>query len=665
MAMKRVAIGGKGSSLTPSSVYFIANGVSQVNMDSSILIVFIRIREPSSLESLEFGSALGFLDSLCKVKGKRIEDVGVTDGEISVLEESCYALDGICAPLDCCSSSLSTVADAVAGLSCEASRAYVCALVNLSDSGDGFSDKEMVVFASEFKVLLTGSKLVGENGSKAVSETPEVHGSFREIVKQVHSTMRVKLDSSSLASSLIYLGESSLCRAELVARCQDVDIHSAVLEMSDTLKTNGINLSFGFKRESSRGSGCKTKKGNANEEKKSQKKKKVVLGKGTAVIMQLLKARLNSEGEDTLENLAVLNEWARDICLFFEPKDPELDTFLKKVKDMVTRNFAEEKYAIKKKAFKIIEEVFERHGVTALKTPIFELRETLMGKYGEDSKLVYDLADQGTKLIRRENTTKGQYREFYQCDFDNAGQYESAMAPDSEVANIELSHRKLLDGMLEISGVPPEKFRTICSKKGLTAEVADKIATLVKKRGPPLELLSELKQDRQFLENNGSSLVLKDLEILFEAFEKSKCIDRVVFDLSLARDLDYYTGVPAVGVSLGIEQVYDIMEEQQHLGKDGIQSIRATETEVLVSIYEKGTLGQAAELVSEMWVANIKIEFMVHKKLDKHIDEAKKSRIPSANQVRTKDMQANKEDLVDRDSVVKEVQRRLKLSNRI
>lgn len=50
--------------------------------------------------------------------------------------------------------------------------------------------------------------------------------------------------------------------------------------------------------------------------------------------------------------------------------------------------------AIRKKAFSIIEDVFERHGATALDTPVFELRETLTGKYGEDSKLIYDLADQ-------------------------------------------------------------------------------------------------------------------------------------------------------------------------------------------------------------------------------------------------------------------------------
>lgn len=32
-------------------------------------------------------------------------------------------------------------------------------------------------------------------------------------------------------------------------------------------------------------------------------------------------------------------------------------------------------------------------------TPVFELRETLKGKYGEDSKLIYDLADQGGELL--------------------------------------------------------------------------------------------------------------------------------------------------------------------------------------------------------------------------------------------------------------------------
>lgn len=59
-----------------------------------------------------------------------------------------------------------------------------------------------------------------------------------------------------------------------------------------------------------------------------------------------------------------------------------------------TRDFAKEQMPVRQKAFATITEVFKRHGAMELDTPVFEMRETLMGKYGEDSKLVYDLADQ-------------------------------------------------------------------------------------------------------------------------------------------------------------------------------------------------------------------------------------------------------------------------------
>lgn len=39
------------------------------------------------------------------------------------------------------------------------------------------------------------------------------------------------------------------------------------------------------------------------------------------------------------------------------------------------------------------------------------------------------------KVWRRDNPSKGRYREFYQCDFDIAGQYEK-MGPDFEVVRI-------------------------------------------------------------------------------------------------------------------------------------------------------------------------------------------------------------------------------------
>jgi histidyl-tRNA synthetase len=49
---------------------------------------------------------------------------------------------------------------------------------------------------------------------------------------------------------------------------------------------------------------------------------------------------------------------------------------------------------IREQAFTAIRRVFKRHGGVEIDTPVFELRELLTGKYGEDSKLIYDLADQ-------------------------------------------------------------------------------------------------------------------------------------------------------------------------------------------------------------------------------------------------------------------------------
>ena len=46
-----------------------------------------------------------------------------------------------------------------------------------------------------------------------------------------------------------------------------------------------------------------------------------------------------------------------------------------------------------------IKEIFKRHGAVQIETPVAELKETLMGKYGEDTKLIYDLADQGGEIL--------------------------------------------------------------------------------------------------------------------------------------------------------------------------------------------------------------------------------------------------------------------------
>ena len=59
------------------------------------------------------------------------------------------------------------------------------------------------------------------------------------------------------------------------------------------------------------------------------------------------------------------------------------------------RDLLPDQMRIRELAFAKISACFARHGAVAIDTPVFELRETLTGKYGEDSKLIFDLADQG------------------------------------------------------------------------------------------------------------------------------------------------------------------------------------------------------------------------------------------------------------------------------
>ena len=83
------------------------------------------------------------------------------------------------------------------------------------------------------------------------------------------------------------------------------------------------------------------------------------------------------------------------------------------------------------------------------------------------------------KVYRRDQPvmTKGRFREFYQCDFDIAGDYDT-MLPEAEVLyivseilreldvgtfTIKISHRKLLDAMLMMLKIPNDKFKTVCS----------------------------------------------------------------------------------------------------------------------------------------------------------------------------------------------------------
>lgn len=98
------------------------------------------------------------------------------------------------------------------------------------------------------------------------------------------------------------------------------------------------------------------------------------------------------------------------------------------------------------------------------------------------------------------------------------------------------------------------------------------------------------------------------------------------------------------------------------------QEIRATETQVLVSILGDD-LSIGAELVSELWGAKVKAEFMINKRVIKHIDRARGSRIPymvivgdqelNKGIVKLKDVTAATESEVPRSGLLEELKRRL------
>lgn len=359
--------------------------------------------------------------------------------------------------------------------------------------------------------------------------------------------------------------------------------------------------------------------------------------------------------------------------------------------------------AIREKAFNAIRAVFKKHGASEIDTPVFELKETLTSKYGEESKLIYDLEDQGGELLslrydltvpfaryvaerglssikrfhiakvyRRDNPqmNKGRFREFYQCDFDIAGTY-GLMIPDADLLSvvidilksldiggfvIKLNHRKFLDAMIQLAGCEKRKFKAICSsidkldketwetvkdelmnQKGLTEEMCGKLEKFVQYKGQPWEMLQRLKDENVFTGHKEGEETIKEMELLFGYLESMKVLDRISFDFSLARGLDYYTGViyeavltdtdrvgsisgggrydgligmfsgkniPSVGGSIGIERIFNILEERWLAHG----TIRATETQILVSSMGKNLTNKRLEACAMMWEAGIKCE---------------------------------------------------------
>ncbi|CAI4851940.1 BFH_collapsed_G0056500.mRNA.1.CDS.1 [Saccharomyces cerevisiae] len=435
------------------------------------------------------------------------------------------------------------------------------------------------------------------------------------------------------------------------------------------------------------------------------------------------------------------------------PKKGKLQVSLKTPKG--TKDWADSDMVIREAIFSTLSGLFKKHGGVTIDTPVFELREILAGKYGEDSKLIYNLEDQGgelcslrydltvpfaryvamnniqsikryhiAKVYRRDQPamTKGRMREFYQCDFDVAGTFES-MVPDSECLSIlvegltslgikdfkiKLNHRKILDGIFQIAGVKDEDVRKISSavdkldkspweavkkemteEKGQSEETADKIGEYVKLNGSLKEIHAVLSADANITSNEKAKQGLDDIATLMKYTEAFDIDSFISFDLSLARGLDYYTGliyevvtsasappenaselkkkaksaedasefvgvgsiaaggrydnlvnmfseasgkkstqIPCVGISFGVERVFSLIKQRINSST----TIKPTATQVFVMAFGGGKdwtgyLPERMKVTKQLWDAGIEAEYVYKAKANprKQFDAAEKA----------------------------------------
>lgn len=157
------------------------------------------------------------------------------------------------------------------------------------------------------------------------------------------------------------------------------------------------------------------------------------------------------------------------------------------------------------------------------------------------------------KVYRRDQPamTRGRYREFYQCEFDIAGEYEP-MIPDAEVlliaveafealnidVTVKLNHRRILNGIFSVAGVPAEKIRSISSavdkldkmsweevkkemveEKGLAESVVDDIGGFVRNCGGLRAMLDLLQSKPNLMENADIKAGVDDMSLLTSYLE--------------------------------------------------------------------------------------------------------------------------------------------------
>lgn len=297
---------------------------------------------------------------------------------------------------------------------------------------------------------------------------------------------------------------------------------------------------------------------------------------------------------------------------------------------------------------------------------------------------------------RADRPQKGRYREFYQCDADVVGTdsllceaeivmmlHESLRALGIMDFSVKINNRKILTGIAEVIGangmegplcvaidkldkIGQEKVIQELLERGFTEQntkALEPIFSISKEANPFAGL-------RQWL--GSSETALKGIEELEEVWEMVNAFGldqpQIEFDVTLARGLSYYTGaifevkaggvqigsisgggrydnltgtfgvsgLSGVGISLGVDRIYDVMEELALFPDD--QTIT---TRVMLTNFDPEAARYGLRVLNQLRGAGINTEMYPDSvKLKKQLDYADRKHIPFVVLIGSKEMES-------------------------
>jgi histidyl-tRNA synthetase len=347
-----------------------------------------------------------------------------------------------------------------------------------------------------------------------------------------------------------------------------------------------------------------------------------------------------------------------------------------------------------------LKNIFEEFDFQPLETPALEYEEILLGKYGEEGdNLMYRFQDNGGRKValrydqtvplarvvaqyqsslsspfkryqiqnvwRGENTQRGRYREFLQCDADIVG--SSSSRADAQIIMVAtagliqlgfkeftvfINDREIFKDIPLKAIIAIDKLKKI-GKEGVYKELTEK--NISKNLEDAKSLLSSI------TEKNPTSRLNEIFTILNTFKDKDTSGVKYQFDPTLARGLSYYTGtifeieikgytagsicgggrydnligifankqIPAVGFSYGFDRVMEAIEE---LNLPIIKNIPPI-TQVLITIFSEELKTKSLEIAKALREKNIKAELYLgddNTKIEKQLKYADQKNIPYA-----------------------------------